>query len=317
MRVQIVAPTARAAAPAQTRKRRGTWKRQVEGYLFIAPWLIGFFAFTAGPMLASLVLAFTHYDVFTAPRWTGLTNVRTLLSDHLVRTALVNTLIFSALSVPGQVILALSLAMLLNLKLRGIGIYRTIFYLPTVTPAVAGVFIWLWLFDKDTGLVNYGLYAAGVNQPPGWFTDPRLVKLTIALVSLWYAGNQMIIFLAALQGVPQTLYEAAALDGANKWQRFRNVTVPVISPAILYNITIATINSFQVFTIAFVATAGGPANASLFYVLYLYYKGFQDFQMGYSSLLAWVLCLSVLALTGIQFLFARRWIHYENAGGAG
>jgi multiple sugar transport system permease protein len=286
-------------------------RREVEGYLFIAPWLVGFFAFLALPMVGSLGLAFTRYDVFTAPRWTGLANVRELLTDDLIRTALVNTLAFTAIAVPGQLIFALVLALALSLKVRGIGVYRTIFYMPTITPAVAGAFLWLWLFDNNYGLVNYALYSIGVRNPPGWFVDPVQVKPTIALISLWYVGNQMVIFLAALQGVPQTLYEAAEIDGATAWQRFRSVTLPMISPAAFFNLIITVIASFQVFTIAFLATGGGPANASLFYVLYLYGKGFQSFEMGYASLLAWVLFAIVLALTAIQFVVARRWVYYE------
>jgi multiple sugar transport system permease protein len=202
------------------------------------------------------------------------------------------------------------MALLLNLPLPGVPIYRTLFFLPSLTPAVANALLWVWIFSPDFGLANYLLQAVGL-PPQKWLFDVNLAKPSLILMGLWGIGSQMIIFLAGLQGIPQILYEAANIDGANEWQRFWRITLPMLSPTIFFNLVIGIIGSFQVFTTAYIATQGGPQNATLFYVLYLWRNGFDYFKMGYASALAWVLLLIVLVLTLIQFRLARRLVYYE------
>lgn len=301
----------RAGAPA----RRSTLARKqaLEGYLCILPWLIGFVCFTLGPMVGALALSFTSYDIITPPEFTGLANLQRAFKDPLFYASLNNTAYISLLSVPLQQALALSLAMMLNQKLKGIAIYRTIFYLPSQMPLVAAALLWLWVFNPDFGLANAFLDKLGL-APLKWLFDVNLVKPSLVLITLWGGiGTPMIVFLAGLQGVPDSLYEAAAIDGAGAWAKFRNVTVPMISPVIFFNLIIGVIASFQAyFTLVYTTTQGGPANSSLIYIIYLFFKAFKDFDMGYASTLAWLLFLVVLALTGTQFLFAKRWVHYEG-----
>jgi multiple sugar transport system permease protein len=305
-----------ARSRAATAARRGSSlarKQAIEGYLCILPWLVGFVCFTLGPMVGAFALSFTEYDIITPPDFTGLANLQRVFKDPLFYQSLGNTAYISLLSVPLQQMLALSLAMALNEKLKGIAIYRTIFYLPSQMPLVAAALLWLWIFNPDFGLANALLDKVGLPTLK-WLFDVNLVKPSIVLITLWGGiGTPMIVFLAGLQGVPESLYEAAAIDGAGAWQRFRNVTVPMISPVIFFNLIIGVIASFQAyFTLVYTTTQGGPANASLIYIIYLFFKAFKDFEMGYASALAWLLFLVVLALTGIQFFFAKRWVHYEG-----
>ncbi|HEV8638483.1 MAG TPA: sugar ABC transporter permease [Chloroflexota bacterium] len=287
------------------------------GLLFVAPWVVGFVLWVAGPMLASFALVFTEWQILSPPKFVGLENVRTLLEDRFVGIALYNTAYFTFLYVPLNLAVALGLALLVNRQTGGIAAIRTLFYLPSVTPTVAYTALWIWLLNADYGLINLLLRQVGV-KGPRWLGDPDWAKLALILMSLWGFGSVALIFLAALQGVPETLYEAAALDGAGRLAKFWNVTLPMISPAILFNLVIGMINSFQIFTSAYViaqgGTPGGPANSTLFLVIYLYNAGFHDFQMGYASTLAWLLFLIVLVLTGLQFVGSRRWVHYETGG---
>jgi multiple sugar transport system permease protein len=308
---QASAPDVRAGVP--TRRSSLARKRAIEGYLCILPWLIGFICFTLGPMIGALVLSFADYDIITPPRFTGLANLSRVLNDPLLYRSLGNTAYISLLAVPLQQSLALTLAMALNQKLRGIAFYRTVFYLPSQMPLVAAALLWLWVLNPDFGLANALLDKLGI-PPLKWLFDVNLVKPSIVMITLWGGiGTPMIVFLAGLQGVPESLYEAASIDGAGAWQRFRNVTVPMISPVIFFNLIIGVIASFQAyFTLVYTTTQGGPANASLIYIIYLFFKAFKDFEMGYASALAWLLFLVVLALTAIQFYFARRWVHYEG-----
>ena len=292
--------------------RRGLlWREAVDGWLFILPWFLGFLLFTAGPMLASAVISLMEWEVLTPPVWVGLGNFRQMFGDPLFYTSLYNTVFYTFLGVPLYLIAALSMALLLNLPLRGIPIYRAIFFMPSLTPAVANALLWVWIFSPDFGLANYFLGWFGA-PPQKWQFDIHLAKPALILMGLWGIGSQMIIFLAGLQGIAPTLYEAASIDGANEWRRFWSITLPMLSPTIFFNLVIGIIGSFQVFTTVYIATQGGPQNATLFYLLYLWRNGFDYFKMGYASALAWVLVLIVLTLTLIQFRLAKRLVYYEG-----
>jgi multiple sugar transport system permease protein len=292
-------------------RRRGLlWREAVDGWLCILPWLVGFVTFTAGPMLASALLSFMEWEILTPPVWVGLANFADMASEPLFGLALWNTLYYTVLGVPVYLAAALLMALLLNMNLRGTSVYRTIYFLPSLTPAVANALLWVWIFNPDFGLANVLLNTLGL---PGqkWLFDPQLAKLCFVLMGIWGAGQQMVIFLAGLQGIPQELLEAASIDGANGWRRFWSITLPLLSPTIFFNLVVGVIGSFQVFTAAFIATQGGPQNATLFYVLYLYRNAFEYFKMGYASALAWVLFLIVLLVTLVQFRLAKRFVYYE------
>jgi multiple sugar transport system permease protein len=290
--------------------RRIRWGRHLEGYLMVSPWLLGFVLFTAGPMVASLVLSFTNFDILSDPRWIGAANYQRLANDDVVRVTLANTAMFTVLVVPAQLLTALGLALLLNMPLRGIGLFRTFYYLPSVVPAIASALVWILVLNPDFGLVNGFLRALHVPGPP-WLTDPDSAKPTLAMMSLWYVGGQMLVFLAALQGVRQELYDSASIDGANVFRRFLNVTLPMITPALFFNLVTGVIHATQVFTLAFVATQGGPSGSTRFVVMYIYEQAFQSLRMGYASALAWLLCFIILVLTLLQFR-ASRWVYYEG-----
>ena len=292
------------------KKRSLLWREAVDGWLFITPWLLGFLFFTAGPMIGSAVISFLDWEILTPPTWVGLANFRQMATDPLFGLSLYNTAYYTFIGVPIYLVAALLMALVLNLHLRGITFYRTIFFLPSLTPAVANALLWVWIFSPDFGLANYFLQAVGL-PPKKWLFDVNLAKPSLILMGLWGIGSQMIIFLAGLQGISQTLYEAASIDGANEWRRFWSITLPMLSPTLFFNLVIGIIGSFQVFTTAYIATQGGPQNATLFYVLYLWRNGFDYFKMGYASALAWVLLLIVLALTMLQFGLARRLVYYE------
>jgi multiple sugar transport system permease protein len=300
--------------PALGRRSRRLWNQEtVEGYVCILPWLIGFVLFVAGPMIAALVISFTHWSLLSPPEWIGLENYQRLLADPMFTTSLVNTAYISFIAVPLQLGLALLIALALNQKLAGLAIYRTIFYLPSQMPIVASALLWMWVFNPDYGLANALLYTLGL-PGLGWLFDPNLSKPSIILITLWGGiGTPLIIFLAGLQSVPETLYEAANIDGAGPLDRFRSITLPMLSPIIFFNLIIGIIASFQAyFTLVFVTTSGGPANSTTILILYIYFKAFRDFEMSYASALAWALFLIVLALTAVNFLLARWWVHYEG-----
>lgn len=288
-------------------------RQALEGYLCILPWLVGFVCFTAGPMLASLAMSFTNWQIISAPEWIGWGNFERLSKDPLFYQALYNTAYISFLSVPLQLVVSLLIALGLNQKLRGVNLFRTIFFLPSQMPLVASALLWLWIFNPDFGLANVMLGALGL-APLKWLFDPSLAKPSIVIITLWGGiGTAMIIFLAGLQGVPDSLYEAASIDGAGAWSRFRHITLPMLSPVVFFNLIIGIIASFQAyFTLVYTTTQGGPANATLIYIIYLFFKAFQDFEMGYASSLAWILFLVVVVLTATQFALARRWVYYEG-----
>jgi multiple sugar transport system permease protein len=301
-------------APALGRQSRRLWNQEaVEGYICIAPWLIGFIAFVAGPMIAALVISFTHWSLLSPPEWIGLENYERLVADPMFRISLWNTMFISFIAVPLQLVLALLIAMALNQKLAGLTVYRTIFYLPSQMPIVASALLWMWVFNPDYGLANALLHMVGL-PGLGWLFDPNLSKPSIILITLWGGiGTPLIIFLAGLQSVPDTLYEAANIDGAGPIDRFRSITLPMLSPIIFFNLIIGIIASFQAyFTLVFVTTQGGPANSTTILILYIYFKAFRDFDMSYASALAWALFVFVLVLTAINFMLARWWVHYEG-----
>jgi multiple sugar transport system permease protein len=280
-------------------------------YLAISPWLIGFLVFTLLPMAISLYLGFTRWDLFGAPRWTGLDNYLRMGRDPLFGQALKVTTIYTLVYVPAEMVGGLALALLVNQRLRGVGVFRTIFYLPSVLAGVAYVVLWMWIFNPQGGLLNTLLAAIGI-EGPRWLIDPRWALPALLLMTFWGWGRSMVIFLAGLQGVPPELYEAAEIDGAGGWSRLWRITIPMITPTILFALILSIISTFQTFTSAFIATDGGPLNATLFYVLYLYRQAFQFFRMGYAAALAWVLFLIVLVLTVILFRSGQFWVYYEG-----
>jgi multiple sugar transport system permease protein len=309
-----MATTVRTATALAPRRQRMLSQQAIEGYVCILPWLIGFLCFVAGPMVAALVISFLDWSMLAPPEWAGLANYQRLFNDPLFYTVLYNTAYISFLSVPLQLVIALIIALGLNERLSGVNFYRTIFYLPSQMPVVASALLWLWVFNPEFGLANALLNTMGL-PPLRWLFDPELSKPSIVMITLWGGiGTPLIIFLAGLQGVPASLHEAAAIDGAGAFARFRHVTLPLLSPIIFFNLIIGIIASFQAyFTLVFITTQGGPANSSMIFILYIYYKAFRDFDMSYAAALAWALFLIVLVLTGINFLLARFWVHYEGA----
>lgn len=299
--------------PATSRRFPLHWRREtVAGYLFMLPWAIGFVAFSLGPMLMSVVLVGMQWALLSPPRWVGLANVAHLLHDPLFWVTMGNTLYMVAVSVPLYLITALLVAVLLNTSLRGMNVYRVIFYLPSQVPVVANALLWLWIFNPQFGLAN-DILAAFHIPAQTWFLDPLWAKPCLIILGLWGIGTGMMIFLASLQGVPETLYEAAMLDGATVLQRFRHVTIPMISPVILFQFIIGIIGTFQAgFAYVYVITQGGPNNATTLWILYIYQKGFEDFNMGYAATLSWALFIVVLSLTFVQFRLSRRWVYYEE-----
>jgi multiple sugar transport system permease protein len=365
-------------------KPRRAWRRDLTGYLFASPWLIGLVTLTLLPMVASLLLSFVQWrgvrlevlrpgmKVETQAqgnyiRWVGLGNYHRALAgvgagaaddwralrgwaaghglgaappvnpapaapaggvlpDKNVWTALKNTAYYSFLSVPLGLTVALLLALLLNQKLRGISLFRTLYYMPHVIGGVATMMMWAWVFNPTFGLLNAFLRQAARPllwlhllapdwQPPQWLYDAHWSKPSLIMMSLWGSGGAMLIFLAALQNVPEQLYEAARIDGASRFRQFLHVTLPQISPAVFFNLVMGVIGSFQVFDTAYIMTGGGPNRSTLFYVLYLYQKGFEDFQLGYASALAWILFVIVLGATLVLVGSSRRWVYYESDGG--
>ena len=291
-----------------------TKRRGITGYLFITPWIIGFIVFTLIPILAVFLLSFTKYGVFDAPKWVGLANYGKIFTDdRLFKISLGNTLYYVLIRVPLGIVLGFLLALGLNAKIKGVTVYRALFYVPSIVPQVAGVLLFVWLFRPQTGLINFGLNLLGI-RGPNWLGRPQWAKPAIITMSLWGIGGGMIIYLAGLQSIPQHLYEAAQIDGANAWRRFWAVTVPMMTPTIFFNLVMGLIGSFQVFITSYVATGGGPLNSTLFYMLYLYQRGFEDFKMGYACALAWILFLLVLILTLFVFRSATSWVYYESGG---
>jgi multiple sugar transport system permease protein len=301
-----------APAPSPRPRRSLLWREAVDGYIFILPWMIGFFVFVAGPMVASLLISFMRWEIVTPPRWTGLEQYARLFNDSRFYLSLYNTAYYVFIGVPLHLFLALLAALAMNLNLRGIRFYRTVYFIPSITPVVASSLLWLWIFNPEFGLANAVLNRIGLPSLY-WLQDPRLAKPAFIIMSFWTIGGQMVILLAGLKGIPQALYEAAEMDGAGRWASFRYITLPMLSPAIFFNLILAIIGAFQVFTQSYIITGGGPENATLFYVLYLYRMAFENFRMGYASAMAWVLFVIILIFTFIQFRLSDRWVFYEGS----
>jgi len=291
-------------------------RESLMGYLFLSPWLLGFVIFLAGPMIASLYLSFTQYKVIQAPSWIGFANYQRMFTDELFYHSLRVTVVYTAISVPLGIAAALGVAVLLNQKIIASGLFRTIFYLPSIISGVAVAIVFAWIFNFRFGILNYLLSLVGI-PGPNWLGSPRWALWAFVLMSLWGIGGNVVIFLAALQGVPQSLYEAAEIDGAGSWQRFWKITLPMISPALLFVFIMGVIGTFQTFTQSYIMTGGGPANATLFYLLYLYKNAFNWFEMGYASALAWVLFLIIMVCTLILLRSSTLWVHYEGSFGRG
>jgi multiple sugar transport system permease protein len=291
--------------------RTTRWQRW-SGLLFIMPWLITFLWFTLGPFIASIYLSFTNYRFIGLPTWIGFQNYANLFGDDpkFIRS-IINTLYYTGVHVPGVMLLAFFVALLLNQKVKGQPIYRTAFYLPSVTAGVATAYLWILLLQPN-GLINQFLGIVGIDGPT-WLTSSTWAMPALILMSFWGLGTTMIIYLAALQGIPQHLYEAASVDGAGVVRKMWHVTVPMMTPAIFLTAVLQIIGSWQVFTQALIVTNGGPRDSTLFILLHLYRTGFEYFQMGYASAIAWVLFMIILVFTIIQFTVARRWVYYEGA----
>ena len=297
------------------RRRARARARNVAGYLFIAPWLIGFFGLTLLPMAASLYLAFTDYDILTSPRWVGLANFqRMFFEDRRYMQSVTVTLFYVALSVPLRLVFALGLAMLLNTQRRGVSLYRAAYYAPSIVAgSVAVALMWRQVFGSE-GVVNALLALLGVPRV-SWLGHPDFAIWTLITLAVWQFGSPMLIFLAGLRQIPAELYEAAAIDGAGAWARFFRITLPLLSPVTFFNLVMQTITGFMVFTQAFIVTGGGPMDTTLFYALYLYRRAFESFQMGYAAAMAWVLLLAVALCTAILFKTSGRWVFYEAKEG--
>ncbi len=289
-------------------------RENLAGWLFVLPWIVGFVAFTGGPILAALAISFTSWDVVNTPDWVGLENYRRLLDDPQALQALKVTTVYAAVSVPLQTVLAFVLAVLLNNPIRGVGLYRTIFYLPTIVPVAAVAVIWRWVFSPQYGIFNYLLSLIGV-EGPSWLASTSWALPALILMSLFQIGGALIIYLAGLQGVPQDLYEAAVIDGAGWLRKHWNVTLPMMTPYVLFQLVIGLVAALQVFVQPYLMTQGGPQDATLFFLLYVYRNAFEFFAMGYASALTWVLFVYVVALTLLILRSARVWVYYEGQTG--
>ena len=300
---------------ATARRRSSIQRREnILGYLYVSPWILGCIIFIIGPMIASLVLSFANYRVITPPNWLGFRNYEyAMVEDDLFWSSLRRTFYYMLVFVPLGIAGSLLLAVLLNQRVRGETIFRTFFYLPTLTPSVAAAVLWVWILNPEVGLVNHMLSLVGIDGPP-WFGSTRWAMPAIILVTLWTSvgGGRMIVFLAGLQGVPEELYEAAEIDGANSARKFVHITLPMISPTILFNAILGVISALQVFTTAFITTQGGPGRATWFYALHIYTTAFQHFDLGYACALAWLLFIILLFFTFIQLRLSEKWVFYAT-----
>jgi multiple sugar transport system permease protein len=315
-----------ASSLARLRRRIGLSKaarrEALLFYLCISPWLIGFIAWQLGPMLVSLYISFARWDLLSPPHWVGLRNyVNMFTNDPLYIQSLKVTFTYALFELPLAQIVALLAALLVNQKVPGINYFRTIFYMPSLVTGVGIAVLWLWIFNPDFGILNVIL--SGIvdllhlpikpSQLPGWVASPDWALPAFVIMGLWGFGNTMVIYLAGLKGIPQQLYEAAEIDGATWWTKFWRVTIPMLSPSIFFNVVLGVIGVFQTFDTAYVMTRGGPDNATLFYVMYLYQKAFGEYKMGYASAQAWILFLIIMAVTLIVVKTSKDWVYYEGA----
>lgn len=302
---------ARSGGLARRRWSPMARRNLINGLLFASPWILGLSLFWIYPILASLYYSFTEFNAIQSPKWVGLQNFAALLADDLFWTASYNTLWFAVVSIPLAIITAFGLALLLNMNIHGRIVYRTIYFLPTLVPSVALALVWIYLFNPATGLVNVPFDWIGV-KGPCWNACAAWSRPTMVLLALWIIGGQVVLYLAGLQDVPQELYDAAAVDGANAWHRFWAVTLPMMTPVIFYHLVTSVIGAFQFFDIPFIMTGGtgAPSNTLLFYSIYLFKNAFAYFKMGYASAMAWIMFVAILAITLIIFRSARHWVYY-------
>lgn len=291
-------------------------RETLKGYAFISPYLVGFLCFTLFPLGFSLYSSFTYYDMTSIQKWVGLFNYTYILTkdDNFVK-ALSNTFYYVAFSVPMVIVIALMLALMMNMRIHFARVFRTLYYLPSILSGVAVILLWQWIFEPNDGLLNNLLAVVGI-RGPAWLRDPLFTKPALIIMRLWSTGGTMVLFLAALQNVPQDLYDAGDIDGAVGWKRFRYITLPMISPTMLFVMTTGIIYAFQIFDSAYLlggsGGTGGPGKSLLFYNLYLYYTAIRDFRMGYACALAWILFVIILAFTLTQMKLSERWVHYEG-----
>ncbi len=305
----------KAKTPEEKRRQaREAGRDNKAGYLFLLPWLIGLVVITIGPMLASLYLSFTNYSLIQAPRWIGFENYARMLTDERLHNSLKVTFLYVFVSTPLQLAVALAIALLLNEGMKGLPFYRSVFYLPSMLGgSVAIAVLWRQMFEVD-GLVNQVLRMLGVNVTISWIGDPSTALWTIILLHVWTFGSPMVIFLAGLRQIPGMYYEAASVDGATKWAQFRKITLPLLSPIIFFNLVLQIIGAFQAFTQAYVVSngTGGPSDSTMFYTLYLYQRGFVQFQMGYAAAMAWLLLLIIAVFTALNFYLSKHWVFYGD-----
>ncbi len=320
MSTQAMTPSGATPRPRHIWQRPLQLREAIDGYIFILPWLLGLLIFTMGPFVAGLLFSLADFDVLTPPRFVGLGNYRAILtSDPKFWLAVYNTAWYVGVSILPGVALGLLLAILLNQKVRGITVFRTFFYMPSIVPSVASVALFIYILHDRFGLLNEFLYQTFGIVGPHWLTSPEWSKPSLVIWSLWGIGGGMIIYLAGLQGIPEALYEAASIDGAGAIRRFRSITIPMVSPTIFFVLTMGIIGSFQIFTPVFLLggtnygqAAAGPMDSLLFWVVYIYNQGFFYFRMGYASALSWLLFVLLMILTLIQFRLAGRWVYYEG-----
>ena len=294
------------------RKRTLSQLEQIQGWLFCLPWLTGFLLFTIGPMIYSFFISFTDFDMFNTPEFLGLSNyIRIFTRDRLVPVGAATTIRFTLISVPLNIAGGLGLGLLLNQKIKSIGFFRTAFYVPAVIPYVATLLMWQLVFNENFGLFNSILGAVGI-RGPNWLGDPSMALTSLVLISFWGVGRDMLIYLGGLQGIPTEYYESAEIDGADGVQTFLYITLPMLVPIISYTVILGIITSLQAFNTAFILTAGGPADSTYFYMLHVFYKAFDDYQMGYSAALSWLLFLVTIGLTTLAFLLFKRKSYAEK-----
>ena len=284
------------------------------GLLFISPWIVGFGVFMLYPIVASLFFSFCDYSVLERPVWWGLANYAEMLQDEVFWTSLKNTSYYAAVALPVGMVVAIAVALLLNTKVRGMTVYRTIFFLPSIVPIVAMAILWLWIFNGQYGVLNYTLSLLGIPTKvlPTWLDSPQWAMPALIIMGLWGIGYSVVIYLAGLQDIPKSLYESADIDGGNWWQKTVYITVPMLSPVIYFNLIMGIIGTFQIFAAPYIMTNGGPERATTFYTLYLYNLAFEDLRMGYACAMAWILFLIILGLTVLATKFSQRHVHYER-----
>ena len=298
----------------------GSWRRMSRqakqealiGYVCILPWILGFIFFVAGPIIASFVISFMNWHIVVDPRWVGLRNYQKIFTDDkdFIQSLKV-TITYAAATLPLSLVFGLGISLLLNMKIRGMNIYRTLFYIPVVLPGVAVTLLWVWIFNPEFGIINHLLSLIGI-EGPRWFYSPRWALPGLILQSLWGVGGGAVIYLAGLQNIPPHLYEAAEVDGANKWHRFWKITIPLLTPTLFFQLVMNLIGSFQAFVSSFVATGGGPLKSTFFYMLYIYRTAFSSFRMGYGAALSWILAMVILVITVVVFKSSPLWVYYES-----